>query len=285
MIGATLLWGSTFIVIRDVVGDVPPGALVLLRFSAATLLFAPLFALRRVSGWRSSDRRSSDRTALFAGLACAPFIGACLLLQAAGLRETSAGSSAFLTSAGTLAAPLFAWALLKQRPGRRVSAGLALALIGSAVLSLREGLTLGRPELLTLLGAIAYGFQIVLVARYAPGVDPIALAGAQALGVALLLLPFAGTQALHAFTAAGAASRWRIAYVTVAGTVFAPLLQVMAQRTLSTARIALLFALEPLFALLFAITLAGERFDPRWWAGATLILFGVCVSERPRAEP
>ena len=64
----------------------------------------------------------------------------------------------------------------------------------------------------------------------------------------------------------------------------APLLQVIAQRTLAAGRVALLFALEPVFALLFALGPGGERFGPAWWAGAALILIGVVRVEGRSAK-
>jgi drug/metabolite transporter (DMT)-like permease len=274
MVGATLLWGSTFVLIRDTVKVVPPAALMLIRFAPASLLFAALIAVRHVLSPRPFDRR-----ALWTGLVCSPFICTCLLLQARGLRETSAGSSAFLTCAGTLAAPLFAWALLRQRPTARLSLAMALALLGSALLSLRDGLRFGGPEALTLLGSVAYAFQIVLVARVAETVDTLVLAGAQALGVALCLLPLTANLQPAAIADAASGVKWTIAWLALAGSFAAPLLQVLAQRTLSSARVALLFALEPLFALAFAVTVGGERFVALWWSGAALILSAVWVAE------
>ena len=47
-----------------------------------------------------------------------------------------------------------------------------------------------------------------------------------------------------------------------------------AQRTLPPGRIGLLFALEPVFALAFALALRGERFVARWWAGRRSSFFG-----------
>ena len=48
---------------------------------------------------------------------------------------------------------------------------------------------------------------------------------------------------------------------------------------LTAGRVALLFALEPVFALIFALTLGGERFVARWWLGAALILAAVVLVE------
>ena len=275
MVIATLLWGGTFIVTRDALPGISVPVLMLARFGAAALVFGVIVV---------ATRRPLDRLTAWGGLACAPFILACYALQAAGLRETSAGSSAFLTCAGTLAAPFFAWMLLRQRPSNAVFLGMALALAGSALLSWREALGFGRAEMLTFAGSLAYAFQLVIVARVAPAVDPVALTAFQSLGVALCVLPFSSPR--EAFGAlSGGAIAWRTLYLALAGTVAAPLLQVMAQRTLPTGRIALLFALEPVFALIFAATLGGERFATRWWAGAALILAAVLIAEwRAAAE-
>ena len=100
------------------------------------------------------------------------------------------------------------------------------------------------------------------------------------------MAPFTSVPAALAAFAAPGGGAWRLAYLALAGTVLAPLLQVTAQRTLPTGRVALLFALEPVFALIFAVAFGGERFLARWWAGATLILAAVVIAEwRSAAEP
>ena len=70
-----------------------------------------------------------------------------------------------------------------------------------------------------------------------------------------------------------------LVFSAVAGSTIAPLLQVVAQRRLPPGRIGLLFALEPVFALAFALTLGAERFAVRWWTGAALILSAVVLVE------
>lgn len=265
MVAATLLWGGTFVAIRDSVGAIPPATLVSGRFAVAAVLFAIVIALR-------------GRPVAARDLAAGAGSGALMLggyfFQAEGLRFTSAGSSAFLTCAGTLLAAFFAWPILRQRPTRELAAGIAIAMAGSALLSLREGLHLGRGELLTLLGATLYALQVVALGRFAAVADPLVLAGAQAATVALALAPFAGGAAAT-FAALDGPGWARFAYLAIAGSTLAPLLQVLAQRRLPPGRIGLLFALEPVFALLFALTIGAERFEPRWWLGAGLILSAV----------
>jgi drug/metabolite transporter (DMT)-like permease len=270
MVVATLLWGATFVVIRDSLSGLDPPHLVFLRFAAATVLFALLLARRP---------ETLNRVTLVGGVLSGVLTLVCYLFQAIGLTATKAGTSAFLTAGGTLSAALFAWPMLRQRPSRALMAGLALAALGSSLMGARGGFHLGAGEWWTLGGAVAYGLQIVVVARYAPRADPIALAALQSSTVALALSPFA-VQALRQLETLPVAGWWRLAYLAVAGSLIAPALQIAAQRSLPAGRIGLLFALEPVFALMFAVTVGGERFSPRWWWGAALILFAVWSVER-----
>jgi len=225
-------------------------------------------------------RARFDRHALIGGATAAPFALATYALQAVGLTSTSAGSSAFLTAAGTLSVAFLAWPLLGQRPGARVVAGIAIALAGSALLSWRPGAGFGRGELLTLLGAALWGGNVIAIAARVERADPLALAAVQTVTMALLALPL-GWRGLGAFATLPAANWAGFAYLALAGSVVGTLLQVVAQRSLPAARIGLLFALEPVFALLFAVSVGAERFTPAWWTGAALILGAVVLVEAP----
>ncbi len=269
MVLATLLWGGSFVAARDVLARVHPLPLVFGRFAAASALFGLVLLARRPRLTAATLAVGGASGALAAG---------CVLFQAIGLTSTTTGSSAFLTCAGTLFAAFFAWPVLGQRPNRTLVSGILLALAGSALLSLRAGLRLGVGEAWTLAGALLYALQIVMLAPFAPRLDPFALAGVQSLAIAALLGPFAGT-ALGEFRALDAAGWGRFAYLAVAASTAAPLLQVVAQRSLPAGRIGLLFALEPVFALGFALTVGGERFAARWWLGSALILGAVVLVE------
>ena len=269
MVLACLLWGGTFVAIRDSVAAIPPALLVASRFLCAGLLFAVILLVRR---------HVPSRAELTGGAVSGLFMVGGFYLKAEGLRSASAGSSAFLTCAGTLLTAFWAWLLLRQRPDGRLLAGIAIALAGSALLSLDAGLRLGRGELLTLAGAALFALQIVAVSRWVQSADPVALVCVQSFVAALVLAPFAGPPAAL-FGALTGPTLWNFAYLAIAGSTIAPLLQVLAQRTLPAGRIGLLFALEPVFALVFALTLGAESFATRWWFGAGLILAAVFLVE------
>jgi len=274
MTAATFLWGATFVIIRDTVDTIDPVVLVFLRFGLAGLLYLPVAALRR---------RPWTRAALEGGAVSGVCVLGGYLFQAIGLETTSAGSSAFLTCAATLFAGFFAWPILGQRPQTVLVTGIGIALLGAALLTLRAGFAFGVGEAWTLLGAVCYALQIVVVARYALRADGVQLVAVQSLTVGVLLLPFAGEAAAQAATL-GVTGALRVGYLIVAGSMLAPLFQVLAQRSLPPGRIGLLFGLEPVFALVFAVTVGGEWFEWRWWIGAALILGALLLVEGTAAH-
>jgi drug/metabolite transporter (DMT)-like permease len=265
MVAATALWGATFVIIRDSLARIDPVALVCNRFAVATLLLVIVLVARR---------QRPDAEAWRGGVLGGLFAAGGFVFQAIGLETTTAGTSAFLTSTGSLLAGLYAWPILRQRPSGALVAGIALAAAGSALLAGPAALRVGAGETWTLLGALCWGAWVVAQARFAPHAEPLALTTVQAATVTVALLPWAVHHPLlepwrEPATAA------RLLYLVVAGSVVAPFLQVVALKTLSAGRVGLLLALEPVFALVFAITFGGEHFALRWWLGAALILAGV----------
>src|SRR5258705_103342 len=100
MVGATLLWGATFVVIRDSVARVDPVGLVFTRFAIA----GPLLLAVAVA-----TRRRFNRMAWIGGGIAGALGAVGFALQAAGLRHTIARTSPFLTPPGSLVPGLFAW--------------------------------------------------------------------------------------------------------------------------------------------------------------------------------
>jgi drug/metabolite transporter (DMT)-like permease len=277
MLAATALWGGTFVVLRDSVPHIAPTTLVFVRFTCATLV---LGAIALARGARFD--RSALRGGVLGGLAAA----AGYTFQAVGLHTTSAGTSAFLTSAGTVLAGLLAWPLLRQRPTRELFIGIALVLFGSALLSGPRFAVLGAGEAWTMLGALGFALQVIALARDAGAADPFALVTVQSATMALALAPFSlgSGGSLAGLAALSPATLARLAYLVLAGSVIASFLQVWAQRVLPPGRVGLLFGLEPVFALLFAVAFGGERFGWMWCAGAAAILVGIAVVELPAAR-
>ena len=280
MVGVTLVWGTTFPLVKAALHEVSP---LLFNFMRMALASAVLFAVN----WRSL--RGLTRPQLqFCGLA-GVLLALGYELQTVGLTRTTPSKSAFLTGLVVVFVPL-----LSGLPGVRVAGtprphGLAYAgalfafggliLLTSqpgAGLSLLAGMHWG--EWLTLGCAIAFAFHLLTLARAAGTVPPRVLGTLQitfATVAMLLFLPLERHVTFHWNPVVGAA----LAITSVLATAAAFTIQSWAQGHLPASHTALICTLEPVFAWLTSLLFFGERLGPRALGGATLILCGILLAE------
>ena len=131
---------------------------------------------------------------------------------------------------------------------------------------------------LTLACAVVFAGQIVALGRVAPKhpVLPLVLVQLATTGaLAALVGPFVEVQHFSAAPRLWAA----VLYLAVFATLLAFGIQTWAQKILPPVRVALISALEPVFAALWAALLIGERLTLHEMAGGALIVVGVAVGE------
>jgi len=170
-----IVWGGTFPVVKDLVERVPPHALVAARFCLAWLV---------LSGWAWHQRQAWGPGLLRAGVLAGLILWGGFFTQTLGLQYTSASKAGFITALNVVFVAVMAALFLGKRSGPRTWAGVAVATVGLAVLSLdfSEGLQGLRPQigdLLVLLCAVLFAAHIVVVDQLAPRFDPVLLAWVQ----------------------------------------------------------------------------------------------------------
>lgn len=273
LIGVTLIWGWTFVVVKQALVDASTLVFIALRFLlAAAVLWLLLARAFPASG---PVRRLSLRVGLLAG-ACL-FAG--YFFQTLGLRYTTASKSAFITGLTTVLVPFLAAALYRKPPQMSEWMGVALAFAGLALLTLPPGrLALSFGDALTLCCAFAFAFHILVLDRWAARCSIPLLSVAQISLTGLLSLALCGWVETPVFSWSPFLA-FAVVLTGVLATALALTVQTWAQQHTSPARTALIFALEPVAAAAAAALLAGEHLGRRALAGAALILAGVLFVE------
>ena len=267
LLGVTAVWGSTFVVVKDAVRQMPVTDFLTWRFLLAALAML-LLRPRAVAALGPGGRRAGA----LLGLA----LGTGYLLQTLGLQHTSAAVSGFITGMFVVLTPLGAAVLLRERPGWVAWFAVALATVGLGLLSL-HGTAVGGGELLTLGCAAAFALHIVGLGRWAPSYDAFGLAVVQLLAVTLLCGVVAVPGGL---VVPPSASVWgALALTSLAATALAFVVQTWAQAHLAPTRAAVVMTMEPVFGGLFAVGLAHEAFGPRAAGGAVLVLAAMLLTE------
>ena len=273
LLAVTAVWGVTFVQVKDAVAIYPLFAFLAVRFAIASLTLAPVAAPRL---------RRLPPGGVRAGIVLGLLLAAGYALQTAGLERTTVSAAGFVTGLYVVLTPILALLLFRVRIGLPVWAGVALATAGLAMLS---GVEAGSPsgDLLVLGGAAAFALQIVLMERWAPRFDAMALTFVEMLAACGAFLAIA--LVLRDLQVPRGWTVWGALLVTgVFASALAFLVQTWVQRRTSATRVAVVFAMEPVFAGLFGYLLAGDRLGWTGWAGCAVILCGIAVTEPAAGE-
>ena len=289
LLAVVALWGWTFVAVRETTDAVPVLTFLALRFGIAAVAFLPLLVRGRSRSTPPLDGTAPDRSAparpatATVGIAIGVVLALGYLLQTFGLRSVDPGRSGVITGISVTLVPFGAWLILRQRVGAPEWLGVFLAAVGFAFLGFGSSrLTFG--DLLVLGCAVAFAAQVVALARFAPGRPVLPLAFAQVATAAVL------------FTVAAAVVEWPDGFPTIDRDAWKVLLltgvgattagfavQTWAQRSTSPTRIALILALEPVFALAAGRILVGEDIGGTTAIGAACIVAGMlCAELAPR---
>jgi drug/metabolite transporter (DMT)-like permease len=280
----TLLWGSTFVVVKNSLDHSSVFVFLALRFTlagACMAVFSPQVF------------RALQREEIFAGVRLGFFMFCGYAFQTAGLRYTTASNSGFITGSSVVLVPL----ILALFWGKRVTLWVYFGTIaaGTGLHFLTVPVTgvahLNRGDVLTFFAAISYAVHIILVGEYAREHSVAALSVLQVLACAVMAW----------LTAFGAdAIRWQlmrfsstpelwagIAVCALFATAVAFSLQLWAQQYTTPSHAAILFTLEPVFAMITSYLGLGERLGLRSVAGAGMVLVGILAAELlgPPAAP
>ena len=271
------MWGVTFPVVKQAVEKVPPYSFNAVRFllAAAVLAAVSVPAVRRLSraGWRHGAILG---VALFAGYA----------FQTIGLQYTRSSNAGFVTGMFVVFTPLLSALVLRRPPERAAVAGVGLAAVGLALLSLNESFLPRAGDVLILGCAVAFAAHIVGLGAWSDRHDAVGLTVVQMLVAGLLHGVFAVAAEVGRAPAVWDRSVVVALIVTaVLASAAAFWIQTAAQRYIPPTRTAVILTMEPVFAGLFGFLLLDEVLSGRGWVGSALILSGMLVAELRAGAP
>ena len=267
---ATIIWGTTFFIMKDTMDEVDLQFLLAFRFTFAAGALALVFARR----WKRIDRSYWWRGALM-GL----FMYIAYTVQNLGLMGTTPGKNAFFTAVYCVIVPFLYWVVYRLRPDRFNVLAALLCVTGIGFVSWDGGFALGRGDALTLLSGLFYACHIVATSRFSKDRDVFLLTVIQFMTTGLCC--WAGTLVTGGVPVGGLSSQaWAVlVYLAVAATTLALLFQNIGQKYTSPSSAAVLLSLEAPFGVLFSVLFTQEALTPSMCFGFFLIFTAVVCSE------
>lgn len=283
------IWGSAFVAQRVGMDFIGPFTFSGIRFLIGGAVLIPLviWLNRRLSSQTSADSALSEsasfpakqggKSLLIGGIIAGAvlFIGASL--QQVGLVYTTAGKAGFITSLYIVIVPVIGIAF-KQKAGLGIWLGVALALIGLYLLSIKSDFTLEYGDFLMFIGAFFWAGHVLVIGWLAPKHDPLKLSIIQFFVCGLLSMVFALAYETIVWAEVMLAME-SILYAAIMSTGIAYTLQVVAQQDAKASHAAIILSAEAMFAVLAGWLILGEILTTRGMVGCALIMAGMLVSQ------
>lgn len=270
LVGLALIWGSSFVVMKNALADASPVALLTIRFSLATVLMAGWAAVTGVT-WKQRGGKWIVLTGVCLGVG--------YVFQTSGLRYTSAGKSGFLTGLYIVLLPLLTSIVYKNAPQPREWAGVLMSALGMAAMNW-DGTrwNWGLGETLTVGCAVMFAAHLLALDRAVKEMDPKFAGLCQiAVAAAFLSVVLPVTERPRVVWSPGLAAA--IAFTAAVATALPLTLMGWAQQHTTPVRTGLLLSLEMPFAAASGWLWLAEPFHGMMMLGAALILAGVAIVE------
>lgn len=269
LIVTTLIWGSSFVILKDTLGSIPTLWVLALRFCGAAVLLLPLCA---------GKLKKLDAGYLRGGALMGVCMSAAYVVQTYGLVYTTPGKNAFLTSAYCVMVPFLAWWINKKKPDAYNIAAAFVCVIGIGFVSLGKDLSVNVGDVLTVCCGLFYGLHIIATDRFVEGRDPLLLTAVQFTASGAILL--AAALASGPLPKDIPSSAWLgTAYLCVMCSAVCFLLQTVGQKYTPPSAAAVIMTLESVFGTLISIIFYGEKLTVSIATGFLLIFCSVLISE------
>jgi drug/metabolite transporter (DMT)-like permease len=288
LLGVTLLWGGTFIWMQqslDAAASIDPTLaknhvaifFVMMRFVIAGILLL-IFIPRTWNGLK-------DFEVWKGGLLLGIIVWGGFILQMLGLTDVTPGVSAFLTSLYVVFTALIGVAIGVQKLTRFAILGVILATFGAGWISGPPQLNFGIGEWLTVACAFLFGAHIIATDRVTKRIDPIQVTATMLITVAILscivyMITSREFSASLFILLENFNFLFPLLLCAILGSLVALLVLNIYQKQVSPVRAAILYALEPVWAM-FASLFLGLEGDVTFWLplGAAALLIGNLVIE------
>ncbi len=269
LILVTIVWGSTFLIVKDTVSTVNEFLIVFIRSGlACAAIFIFQFFNDRKKLW--------NRKAFFYGSVMGTLMAITYASQTIGLKYTSTGHSAFITSSAVILVPFILFFLFKTKLLKIDMVAVIIVFAGLFLLTYDFETKINAGDLFTIITPVSYAFHVVLAGQFVKKSDVITMVTWQFFAAAMVgLIAFIFTD--HDPLSISAKAWGSLAYLGLIGTLFCYFITVWVMKYVSALKVTIIFSLEPLFAAVFGYFIIHEVLSVKEFFGAMLVLAGVIV--------
>lgn len=263
-------WGISYPVTKLAVGNLSPNTFLLYRFLLATVVLCFVF---------SKSIKETNKEAILMGVKLAIPLLVGIHLQTLGLKYSSASQCSLIASTCVVIVPVMKVAFFRKKVALKIWIAALMALVGTAVISLKGDFKVSIGDLYTTAGSLGFAVYLINVEQYTtkrniiPTIVPMFATCTMITLVISLLDTSANWQPESNVFWLG------IIYCALFSTAFMYSVSNIAQRYISAEKVAIIYLFEPVFAAFFAYLILDESLSIRLLIGGALIFGATIISE------
>ncbi|MCD7809459.1 MAG: DMT family transporter [Erysipelotrichaceae bacterium] len=270
LLTAALIWGSSFIVMKNAVDFMTPATLLLLRFALASIILSILFF---------KELKNFPKNRIYLCLLTGFCLCIAYYIQTWGLAYTTPGKNAFLTAVYCAIVPFLSWLIDKQKPSLYHFIAAFICIIGIGFVSL-DNFSIQIGDLLTLVAGLLYAIHIIMTQHFCESVDGKAFTTFQFYGatifaffLSILFEDLTIIQNIHSTIF------FQIFYLSFFATAITMLCQTLGQKYTDECYASLILSLESVFGVMFSIIFYHEVLTLKMFIGFTFIFIAIIISQ------
>lgn len=268
------LWGTTFVTSKFSLEQIPPLTIIAVRFIMAVGLMLVLFR---------KQAKEITKSDLIGGGIVGTVLFIAFATQLIALKYTDPGKQSFLAAIYVIFVPFLVWGLTRKRPEGKAFAGAFACLVGIALLTLKDGLSIGFGDSLTMFSSLFFAGHIITTERYVKKSTPVKIAIIQ-FGTVAILSTCAALLFEDIPTVISPSVGVSVLYLGIVCTGVAYFLQTFAQNYTKSTHVAIILSLEAVFGSLLSVVFMKEIFTPRMILGCVIIFGSILVIELKGAK-
>jgi len=254
------IWGSAFLSMKGTLERLDVNSFLAWRFTIATLFLILI---------RPSVLKRINLPFLKKGVILGIFLSSGYIFQSFGLTLTTVSNTGFITGLYVVLTPIVAAVILRKNITLVEWFAVLIATAGLALLSF-NGFEFGLGEFLVLVSALLFAFHIVGLGEWSKGLDTYALTVLQ-LGTCAVVTFLASFKSGFSMPP-DSGVWWSIIYTALFATALAFIVQTWAQSFIAPSSVAVILAMEVVFAAGFGIWLLDEPVTLRIALGGILVI-------------
>ena len=271
LLTTSIIWGSSFIVMKNAVDFLTPATLLMVRFSLAALFLTIMF-FNKVKTIRKDQ--------IIGGILTGFVLFIAYFTQTWGLYYTTPGKNAFLSGLYCAFVPFCAWFFYKKKPENYHFIAAFLTLIGIGFVSLDSSLTMEIGDILTIGSSVLYALHIMMIQKYSNDVDSDAFTCLQFYGGSLLAFVFVLLfEDISILSSIESSIYLQIFYLSFFCTALAMLWQTNGLKHVDECKASLLLSLESVFGVLFSVIFYKEVLKMKVLIGFIIIFIAIVISQ------